>query len=179
MNILLIFAFALVFPVVHIFNGWAFKFAEITPHIGLVYLPAFLRLSNILILGPLSGTLATLLGGMLLMEYFGQDSLAMFLDSACSAAGPLLALYLFRWHSGRQVELTSLRDLTLLTLLYAVANAALHHGVWSLFDPARLKASDQVTWMILGDILGALLGASILRWCVLRYRQHQFEKDLL
>ena len=179
MNVLLVLAFALIFPLVHIFNGWVFKFAEITPNIALIYLPAFLRLANILILGPLRGTLATLLGGMLLMQYFGQDFLSMFLDSACSATGPLLAWYLFRWHSGRHVELTAIKDLTVLTLLYAVANAFLHHAVWSLADPSRLKAPEQLMWMVLGDILGALLGAYILRWCVLRYRQYKFEKDLL
>ena len=66
MNALLIIALAELFPVVHIANGWLFKFAEITPHISLIYLPAFLRLANVLVLGPRNGTLATLLGGVLL-----------------------------------------------------------------------------------------------------------------
>lgn len=63
MNFLLIILFAIIFPVVHIVNGWVFKFAEVSPHIGLIYLPAFMRLANVLILGRANGTVATLLGG--------------------------------------------------------------------------------------------------------------------
>jgi len=37
MNFLLIILFAIIFPVVHIVNGWVFKFAEVSPHIGLIY----------------------------------------------------------------------------------------------------------------------------------------------
>lgn len=178
MNILLILVSALVYPLVHILNGWLFRFAEITPHIGLVYLPAFLRLAHVLILGRVSGTLATLLGSLLLMWHFDTDFSTSLLNSLCSAGGPLVALYLFRWHTGRDVALTSLKDLTLLTLIYAIANAVLHHTAWSVVDPSQLQAPVQVVWMIVGDILGTLLGAYILRWGILRYRYHQLEKEL-
>ena len=107
MNFLLIILFAVIFPITHVLNGWVFKFAEISPHIGLIYLPAFMRLANVLILGRISGTVATLLGGMLLMQYFNETTTVALLNSLCSATGPLLALSLFKLHAKREVELTA------------------------------------------------------------------------
>ena len=178
MNLLLILVLALVFPLVHVFNGWFFRFFEITPHIALVYLPAFFRLANVLILGRWSGSLATFLGGLLLMLYLGSDFFAATVNSLCSAGGPLVALYFFQWHWGREVRLTSLKDLTWLTLIYAIANSVLHHAVWSVVDPTQLQKPDQVVWMVLGDIIGALIGAYLLRWSVLRYRSYKLLKEL-
>lgn len=179
MNFLLIILFAVIFPIIHVLNGWVFKFAEISPHIGLIYLPAFMRLANVLILGRISGTVATLLGGMLLMQYFNETTTVALLNSLCSATGPLLALSLFKLHAKREVELTSLKDLTLLTLLYAIANAVLHHAMWSVLDPSKLVAPAQVLWMILGDINGALLGAYIMKWVIVTHRQCKLKSDLL
>jgi hypothetical protein len=170
MNALLILVLALAYPMVHIANGFVFSFAEITPHIGLVYLPAFMRLFNVLVLGPLAGTLATFLGGMLLMRYFDEGLTLALLDVGCSAGGPLVALCLFKAGWRRDVDLSSLKDLTLLTLMYAPSNALLHHLMWSWLDPSRLTSPSQLLWMTLGDLLGALLGAYVLRWGVRRYK---------
>ena len=179
MNFLLIIIFATVFPITHILNGWVFKFAEISPHIGLIYLPAFMRLANVLILGRLNGTIATLMGGVLLTEYFGETTFVALLNSACSAGGPLVALYLFRLHAKREVELTSIKDLAWLTLIYATCNAVLHHAMWSVLDPFRLAEPTQVLWMIVGDISGALLGAYLMKWSITSYRQCTRRSDLL
>lgn len=170
MNFLLIIALALAYPVVHIVNSVVFAFAEITPHIGLVYLPAFLRLFNVLVLGPRDGTLATLLGGLLLMRYFDETTTVGLLNIVCSAGGPLLAFYLFKLHYRRAFDLASLRDLSILTLIYAPANALLHHLLWAWLYPSFLESWTQVLWMTVGDVSGALLGAYALRWCVRRYR---------
>lgn len=179
MTLLLIVLFAILFPIFHLANGWVFKFAEITPQIGLVYLPAFLRLANVLILGRLNGTLATLLGGLMLMEYYGEVTGLALLNNLCSAGGPLVALTLFRLHYRRNVELTSLKDLAWLTLLYALANAALHHALWSVVTPHRLEAPAQVLWMILGDVLGTLLGAYTMKWAIVWLRQRKLKSELL
>lgn len=170
MNFLLIIALGVAYPVVHIANGVMFRFAEIAPHIALIYLPAFLRLFNVLVLGPRDGTLATVLGGVLLMRYFNDTQILALLNIVCSAGGPLLAIALFRVYFQRAVNLTSLRDLSILTLVYAPANAVLHHLLWSQLDPAALESPTQVLWMTVGDVLGALVGAYGLRWCVKRMR---------
>ncbi|MFM7012711.1 MAG: hypothetical protein ACKO0Z_25850 [Betaproteobacteria bacterium] len=177
MQYALVAALAVIYPLVHIFNGIAFKFAEITPHIGLIYLPAFLRLFNVLILKPRDGTLATLIGGVLLMQHFNDSTVVGLLNVVCSAGGPLVALYLFKWHYKREFELTSLRDLTVLTLIYAPANALLHHLMWSQLDPSQLAAPEQVLLMTLGDILGALIGAYMLKMSVRWYRTSRINID--
>lgn len=179
MNALLVLLFALLFPLSHIFSGWAFSFAEISTHISLIYLPAFMRLANVLILGCAKGTVATLLGGVLLMRYFNEPLGLALLNTLCSAAGPLLALCLFQWQCRRPVELTSLKDLAWLTLIYAISNAVLHHAMWSVVDPAKLEAPQQVLWMVLGDVFGALLGAYIMKWLIVWYRQQKIKVDLL
>ena len=72
MHILLILALAVLFPATHILSGWLFDFATLNDHISLIYLPAFLRLFNLLILGPLFGTLSTVLGCLLLLQQFNE-----------------------------------------------------------------------------------------------------------
>jgi len=179
MNALLIIAFAVLFPIVHIANGWIFKFAEISPHISLIYLPAFLRLANVLILGPRNGTLATVFGGMLLMRTFDDNSVAGLLNIGCSAFGPVVALVIFKTYTRRNFELTSLKDLGALTVIYAIANAVLHHLVWSVVDKSQLSEPIQVLWMVLGDIFGALIGAYALKWTISKYRQNKISRDLI
>ena len=55
---------ALSYPLIHVANGWIFSSLEITPNVGLIYLPAFIRMLNVLVLGKVKGTLATALGGI-------------------------------------------------------------------------------------------------------------------
>jgi hypothetical protein len=170
MQFILILILGVVFPLAHILNAKLFAFAVITPHIGLIYLPAFFRLFNVLILKPRDGTLATLLGGVLLMRVFDNSTLVELLNIACSTGGPLIALYLFKLYKKREVKLTSPQDLALLTFIYAPANALLHHVMWSQLDPSQLEAPIQVLWMIVGDIAGTLIGAYTLIFVVRLYR---------
>lgn len=173
MQFILICVLAVAFPIVHLLNSHLFAFAEISPHIGLVYLPAFLRLFNVLVLKPRDGTLATLLGGLLLMRYFNDSTLIGLLNIVCSTGGPLIALFLFHVFRKRAVELTSPKDLATLTLMYAPANALLHHVMWSQLDPAQLEAPKQVLWMILGDITGTLVGGYLLIFLVRGLRAYR------
>lgn len=178
MNALLIIVFSLIFPITHIANGWIFEFAEVSSHISLIYLPAFVRLANVLVLGPLKGTLATFMGGLLLAQTFDEPFVASTLNICCSASGPLISLCIFKMYSRRNVHLTSIKDLGVLTLMYALSNAVLHHLVWSVVDPSKLSEPIQVVWMVLGDIFGALLGAYLMKWCILKYRQVQVSRNL-
>ena len=170
MQWILMASLGLAYPLLHVANAAVFQFAEVSPHIGLIYLPAFLRLFNVLVLGPRDGTLATLLGGALLMRHFNDSTLVGLLNILCSAGGPLIALALFKLYFKRAHELSSLRDLTVLTLIYAPANALLHHLMWSLLAPEQLASPSQVLWMVVGDLMGALLGAYAMRYAIRRYR---------
>lgn len=162
---------AIAFPLVHIFNGWLFSFAEITPHIGLIYLPAFIRLFNVLVLGPIKGTLATFTGGLLLMLMLGgSGSTVEILNIVCSAGGPLVAVVVFQMARGRTAQVSSIHDVAIVALTYCAANALLHHLMWSFFDPSQLVNPLNLFWMALGDFNGALLGAYALKWAAGRLR---------
>jgi len=179
MSLLLVAVFAVLFPLTHWANGWLFAFAEINPNVGLVYLPAFWRLANILILGPVKGTAATLLGGAILAPSFDDPSWATALNVVCSACGPLVALFAFKAYFKRSFELTSLKDLAVLTLIYAMANAFLHHFMWAALRPSQLGSPEQILWMVIGDILGALIGAYLLKWGVTLYRRRQVSQSMM
>ena len=152
------------FFAVHVLNDWLLKAVEITDHISLIYLPAFLRLMNVLVLGMVWGTLGTALGGALLFFWL-QDSLLMsILNTSVSAGGAALSVWLMQIQQGRPLSLSRLSDLLKLSLLYALMNALLHHLLWSFLDPAQLVSPYQILYMVIGDMNGAIMGALGLRW---------------
>lgn len=51
----------------------------------------------------------------------------------------------------------------MLSLLYALMNALMHHMLWTVADPSQLLYPSQVFEMVLGDVNGAVLGALLLR----------------
>ena len=163
MHIVLVLALAVLYPATHILNGWLFDFAIISDNISLIYLTAFLRLFNLLVLGPAFGTIATILGGLLLMPQFNDPLGVALLNIACSSTGPLIALLCFRIYMKRQPEITSLRDLCGLTLLYCVSNSVVHHVTWVLIEKSEAFELTTLFWMFLGDLNGALLGAYLMK----------------
>ena len=163
MHLLLILALAVLYPAVHILNGWLFDFATINDHISLIYLPAFLRLFNLLVLGPVFGTLTTLLGGLLLLTKFEDPLLLGMFNILSSCASPIIALLSFRYYFKRRIQLTSLSDLCILTLVYCVANASVHEFTWLLFDGTHVFDLHHAMSMFVGDLLGALLGAYLMK----------------
>jgi hypothetical protein len=160
---------ALVFYFLHLANAWAFSSLEVTPQVALIYLPSFIRIFNVLVLGKVRGTLATALGGIFLMTLFNEHPVIGFLNVLCSASGPLIAVWFFRFYAGREVNLLALKEVGIVTLGYCMANAIVHHAVWSFFDPNQLVAPQQLLWMMLGDFNGALIGAYCLKWTAKRF----------
>ena len=63
----------------------------------------------------------------------------------------------------RQPDLTSLRDLVGLTLLYCLSNSLIHHVTWVLIEKSEVFELKEVFWMFLGDLTGALLGAYLMK----------------
>jgi hypothetical protein len=163
MHLLLILALAVLYPAVHILNGWLFDFASINDHISLIYLPAFLRLFHLLVLGPIYGTLTTMLGGLLLLTQFDEPLLLGLFNILCSCAGPLIAMMSFRYYFKRRVQLTSLTDLSILTLVYCLANSLVHQITWLMFDDTQFFDLQLAMSMFVGDLLGALLGAYLMK----------------
>lgn len=148
----------------HLLNAWLFQAIAISDHISLVYLPAFLRLFNVLVLGLLWGTLGTAIGGVLLLAWSPDATLWIGLLNMCVSAGvAAISVVLLQILLRRRLSITRLSDLLMLSLLYALINASMHHLLWSLADPSQLLYPNQLFEMVLGDVNGAVLGALLLR----------------
>jgi hypothetical protein len=159
-----------VYCATHMLNAWLFKYLEFSDHISFLYLPSFLRLVNVLVLGMVWGTLGTAIGGaLLLFTVTWQEtwvlSIANIFVSAGSAA---MAVTLMQILQKRKLALTRLSDLLQLALLNALLNSMTHHAVWSVLEPSLLVNANQLPYMLMGDINGALVGALILRWLARR-----------
>lgn len=152
------------FCVVHLLNGWLLSSFEISNHISFLYLPSFLRLVNVLVLGMVWGSLGTAIGCLLLMPW-SQDTVFLSLVNATASAGcAALAVMLMRFMQKRPLSLARFSDLLSLALLYALLNALIHHALWSMLDPSQLVNPNQLAFMMVGDINGAVIGALVLRW---------------
>ena len=155
---------------VHLANSWMFHAVEISPHVSLIFLPAFLRLFNVLVLGPVKGSLATLLGSLLLSQHFNDELVLSLSNGACSMTGALVALLLFRLHFQRPVDLSSLRELLLLAVVSCSINPLLYHALWSVFDPSNAGSPTQLFQMVVGDFMGCVIGAAVMKWAVARLK---------
>ena len=143
----------------HLFNGWVFQYFELSVHISWVYLPAFLRVAYVLVLGSVWGFSTIFLGSLLLSSDFDEHLLHNITNSVASALGPVLALGLFRLMKERALQISRLSDLVQMCLLYALLNALLHHVAWSYNQPYQFLSPDQLPIMVIGDLTGAVLGA--------------------
>jgi hypothetical protein len=178
--------FAFLYALSHIFNFFALESLTISDHVSAVYLPAFFRVADVLILGVFWGTLTTGLGGLLLALYLQTLASVDLFNILASASSGALGIWIFKKSMARDVSLASLPDLVKLSGLCAIANALVHHLAWSLLKPDWMINKSQVFWMILGDFLGALLGAllfkKIVSWIKLDHWAYQrldkIEEDL-
>ncbi len=155
---------AVLFPLVHVFNGWAFDAFEFSHHISLIYLPAFLRLANVLVLGQAWGTLTTALGGVLLAIWNNNVTWVEGMNVLASATSGWLSVWLFQIIKERPVRLLEMKDLLQLVMLYALMNALLNHVAWTLVEQDALITFHQLPMMVIGDFLGAMLGALLFSW---------------
>lgn len=158
-RIFLVFVCAALFSVTHLGNAWVFKYLSVSDHISWIYLPAFLRLMYVLVLGSWWGFAAIYLGSLALAVNLSEHLNQALVNAACSALSPVLAVWLFRILKERGLVLTRLRDLIELSLLYALLNALLHHINWALQQPDQFLSAQQLPIMVAGDLLGAALGA--------------------
>lgn len=168
---------AVLFPLVHLFNAWAFEFVEFSNHISLIYLPAFLRLANVLVLGQAWGTLTTALGGVLLAAWNNNVTWVEGVNVLASSTSGLVSVWLFQIIKERPVHLLDLKDLVQLVLLYALANALLNHVAWTLVEQDALITVHQLPMMVVGDFLGAMLGALLFNWVARKLKLDQLARN--
>jgi hypothetical protein len=163
-QVVIVAAAAVFFPLVHLFNRWAFEYVEFSHHISLIYLPAFLRLANVLVLGQAWGTLTTALGGILLALWNHNVTWVEGMNVLASSTSGLLSVWLFQIIKERPVRLLEMKDLLQLVMLYALMNALLNHVAWTLVEQDALITVHQLPMMVIGDFLGAMLGALLFSW---------------
>ena len=156
--LLLIFC-APLFASAHVFNGWFFQQFELSSHISWVYLPAFLRVAYVLVLGPRWGFAAIFLGSLLLGGGLDENLPQRLINSIASGTGPVMALWLFRILKERTLQISRLSDVIQMCILYALLNALVHHLAWAYNQPTQLITSSQLPIMVFGDLAGAVLGA--------------------
>jgi len=147
------------FALTHLANAWLFDHISVSNHINWIYLPAFLRVAYVLILGPVWGFTAIFVGSSLLGASFNENLLQASLNAGASAIGPVLALVLFRLLKERSLRIAQPSDLMQMCLLYALINAVVHHFCWAYQQPEQLLSVSQLPIMVIGDLAGALLGA--------------------
>ena len=163
-QVVIVAAAAVLFPLAHVFNRWAFEYVEFSHHISLIYLPAFLRLANVLVLGQAWGTLSTALGGILLALWNNNVTWVEGMNVLASSTSGLLSVWLFQIIKERSVRLLEMKDLLQLAMLYALMNALLNHVAWTLVEQDALITVHQLPMMVIGDFLGAMLGALLFSW---------------
>ena len=163
-QVVIVAAAAVLFPMAHLFNRWAFEYVEFSHHISLIYLPAFLRLANVLVLGQAWGTLTTALGGILLALWNHNVTWVEGMNVLASSTSGLLSVWLFQIIKERSVRLLEMKDLLQLAMLYALMNALLNHVAWTLVEQDALITVHQLPMMVIGDFLGAMLGALLFSW---------------
>ena len=169
---------ALAYPFLHTVSSSFFYWAEISPNISLVYLPAFLRLFNLLVLGPVLGTIATLLGGLFLQGWMSAHFiLADYLHIACSGVGPLIAVWLFHLFRKRAFNISSPQDLIEVAILCGVGNALVHHLYWAIDKGHGPMSLFHIGFMALGDWLGIIVGVVIFAF-ILRFKHYFFKPSL-
>ena len=172
-RILLVVVCAALFSLTHIGNDWLFQYLRLSDHINWIYLPAFLRVMYVLVLGPWWGFAAIFLGGLPLVGNLNEHLSQALLNGTCSALSPVLAVFLFRILKERGLRLTRLRDLIELSLLYALLNAVIHHLNWAVQQPDQLLSAMQLPIMVAGDLLGAVLGAFLFTLIVRQFGMYE------
>ena len=159
---------AALFSLAHLANALLFQFLSVSPYISWIYLPAFLRVIYVLVLGPWLGSITIFLGSLPLIGSLEGSLSQALLNALCSALSPVLALGLFKLLKQRDLLLNRLRDLIELCLLYALLNAVVHHLSWALQQPDQLLNVAQLPIMVVGDLLGAVAGAYLFSQLIRR-----------
>lgn len=169
MELILILVASAIYALLHMANVWVFQSFEISSHVNLIYLPAFLRVFYVLVLGRLNGFIAIFLGGLMLGNALYEPDFIWAANNACAALAPVCAYSLLTRWLRRPVDLTSLRELLQLTLLYGLFSTLLHHLFWTFFDPLQWHDPVQLMAMAAGDWVGCLIGVGLMKAAIDRF----------
>ncbi len=94
-----------------------------------------------------------------------------------SATSGAVSVWLFQLFKERPVRLLLLKDLLQLVVLYSLVNALLNHVAWTLVEQDALITVHQLPLMVLGDFLGAMLGALLFNWGARKLKLDQMARN--
>jgi hypothetical protein len=134
-------------------------------------------LANVLVLGQAWGTLTTALGGVLLAAWNNNMTWVEGMNVLASSTSGLVSVWLFQIIKERPVRLLDLKDLVQLVLFYALTNALLNHVAWTLVEQDALITVHQLPMMVVGDFLGAMLGALLFNWVARKLKLDQLARN--
>lgn len=151
------------FASVHVANLWIFSNLSLTAHIAWIYVPAFLRLANVIVLGAALGAIGTFFGGLILIWIQNSDFLLALPNTFISAGAASFALWIFTITANREFDMNRLWDWLQLTIYCSLVSVTLHHVYWFWADSSQIIEPNQFAIMMFGDVTGTLLGAWMLR----------------
>lgn len=140
-------------------GGW-----DIVPdHIAILFLPAFVRVAAVLVAG-LAGILGIVLGSFVVAVVLGGESIGYAaLLSVASGSGIWVAYWLMCKSLNVHELPFTLVTLVTLTVIYSALNAMAHGLLWDFFPPLASVTLDQLTLMMVGDLLGVMVGFVLVR----------------
>ena len=154
------------------FNNWIFAELTYTKGVNWVFLPAGFRIILVLILG-LPGAVGITLGTWYLdgVNLFGEID-PVYLNGVVSGMTPYL---LMKFLAKGQPPFSLLQGMTTqrllnFTLVFAAANAILHHLLWLFEGQNNINIWVDVWPMFIGDAIGALLMLYTFKWLLNRFK---------
>lgn len=154
-----------------VLNGWLFKAFELHAGANWVFLPAGLRLMCTLLFG-IDGAIGLLLASLFIVHLNpSMDPVTGIVAAMISAGAPYLA-YVGALRAGMPNTLHKLSagGLSLLALVYAIANSSLH-SYW--FAARGVYPNFMHNWitMFIGDLLGTLIMIYALKMGLALFRR--------
>ena len=162
---------ALYFSFYHL-NDWLFKAFELHSGANWVFLPAGLRLMCTLVFG-IDGAIGLLIAGLLIVQTsLWQDPVTGIVAALISSGAPYM-VYLGALRTGmpRSLEKLSAGLLSVLALVYALTNSALH-SFWFAIRSVYPNFLHNWITMFIGDLLGTLILIYTLKIVLALFRRN-------
>ena len=169
MEYILILVSSAIYALLRLFDVWLFQPFEISSHVNWIYLPAFLQVFYVLVLGRLNGFIAIFLGGLIVGNALHEPNFIWVANNVCAALAPVCAYSLLTRWLRRPVDLTSLRELLQLTLFNGLFSTLLHHLFWTFFDPQQWHDPTQLMVMAAGHLVGCLIVVGLMKAVIDRF----------
>jgi heme/copper-type cytochrome/quinol oxidase subunit 4 len=162
-------------------NDWLMHFLEVAPGVNWIYLPAGLRLFIVLIFG-LPGAIGIAASSTLITygRELGDDPLSIIGIGLISGFSPYIARQIVIRNLKINSDLSNLniQIIVICVLIFAAMSAGLHQIWFALMHMPSASPINAIA-MLIGDILGALLFISLIKFALDGYKRFSKKQSLL